>query len=424
MTAHKAQGKSLDVVMMDLESTIGTEAPYVMLSRATSLEGVFILRPFQKKVIQRHPSQDVRDEFRRLDVLCHQSIMQYGTADEGTEAQEYLVRTFSAQALPNEDNLAEPMDLDVDVGARRLATLQATNARLIAGGSGPNAVTSQPRATSFVSRRRVRLTKESVVAEAPIRLGSTSARKRPPEDVGSSRPKRPRISRIPSSNNINTDVALAAPHFPPLSFPLPSLDLPTMYDGFVEEAEALGDTSLAAHEIDRTFFRTEPDYKGNIYYEKSDGTPFMASFVAEIGSDAQGTWLAAYPKKTPPFYKLATIYGPPPELRKAFRNGAAVVDGVRGVDEAQEAARGETFEVTEAILYEQREGDPTDNIVVLARLHPTFEVPQGSNNSSAPRTPRRRITKVDSTPTDASDDPGDKSGACGNGLLRSLHSLP
>jgi hypothetical protein len=56
MTAHKAQGKSLDVVMMDLESTIGTESPYVMLSRATSLEGVFILRPFQKKIIQRQTS--------------------------------------------------------------------------------------------------------------------------------------------------------------------------------------------------------------------------------------------------------------------------------------------------------------------------------------------------------------------------------
>ncbi|KAJ7927101.1 hypothetical protein B0H13DRAFT_1861641 [Mycena leptocephala] len=33
-----------------------------------------------------------------------------------------------------------------------------------------------------------------------------------------------------------------------------------------------------------------------------------------------------------------------------------------------------TFEVTESVLYEQREGDPADNIVVLVRLHPTFEV--------------------------------------------------
>ncbi|KAJ7311670.1 hypothetical protein DFH08DRAFT_620647, partial [Mycena albidolilacea] len=73
MTAHKAQGKTMDTVIMDLESTSGTESPYVMLSRATSLAGVFILRPFNKKVIQRRPSQDVREEFRRLDMLYHQT---------------------------------------------------------------------------------------------------------------------------------------------------------------------------------------------------------------------------------------------------------------------------------------------------------------------------------------------------------------
>jgi ATP-dependent exoDNAse (exonuclease V) alpha subunit len=31
MTAHKAQGK-MDVMIMDLESTSGTESPYVMMS--------------------------------------------------------------------------------------------------------------------------------------------------------------------------------------------------------------------------------------------------------------------------------------------------------------------------------------------------------------------------------------------------------
>ncbi|KAJ7787087.1 hypothetical protein B0H14DRAFT_3893309 [Mycena olivaceomarginata] len=146
----------------------------------------------------------------------------------------------------------------------------------------------------------------------------------------------------------------------------------------------------------------------------------MASFVAEIGSDVQGTRLTAYPKETPPSYRLANATsksyqqilalrcptGAPPELRKAFRNGAAVVDGVRGAGR-DPGGRPATFEVTEAVVYEEREGDPADNIVVLVRLHPTFEVPQGSNNPSAPRTPRRRITKVDSTSTDASDVPGD-----------------
>ncbi|KAJ7207621.1 hypothetical protein GGX14DRAFT_306349, partial [Mycena pura] len=73
MTAHKSQGKTMDSVIVDLQSTSGTEAPYVMLSRATSLAAVHILRPFSQKVIQRRPSQDVREEFRRLDMLCHQT---------------------------------------------------------------------------------------------------------------------------------------------------------------------------------------------------------------------------------------------------------------------------------------------------------------------------------------------------------------
>ncbi|KAJ6556701.1 hypothetical protein B0H10DRAFT_1847479, partial [Mycena sp. CBHHK59/15] len=81
-----AQGKTMDVVILDLESTSGTEAPYVMLSRATSLDGVYILWPFKKKVIQRHPSQDVREEFRHLDMLCHQTIMRHGTSEEAREA--------------------------------------------------------------------------------------------------------------------------------------------------------------------------------------------------------------------------------------------------------------------------------------------------------------------------------------------------
>ncbi|KAJ7306286.1 hypothetical protein DFH08DRAFT_624982, partial [Mycena albidolilacea] len=60
-------------VVVDLESTRGTESPYVMLSRAKSLDGVFILRPFRQKIIQCRPREDVRNEFKRLDILCHQT---------------------------------------------------------------------------------------------------------------------------------------------------------------------------------------------------------------------------------------------------------------------------------------------------------------------------------------------------------------
>jgi hypothetical protein len=77
-----------------------------------------------------------------------------------------------------------------------------------------------------------------------------------------------------------------------------------MYDVVAEDALALGDFNLSSHEIDVTFFRSEPDSKGNIHYETPDATDFVASFIAEIGSQDQGTWMAAYPKKPPPAFKL------------------------------------------------------------------------------------------------------------------------
>ncbi|KAI0717165.1 hypothetical protein C8Q76DRAFT_571455, partial [Earliella scabrosa] len=69
LTAHKAQGQTFNKVIVDLESCSGTEAPYVMLSRATSLEGVIILRSFRKCKITCHQSGDIRKEARRLEIL-------------------------------------------------------------------------------------------------------------------------------------------------------------------------------------------------------------------------------------------------------------------------------------------------------------------------------------------------------------------
>jgi hypothetical protein len=80
-----------------------------------------------------------------------------------------------------------------------------------------------------------------------------------------------------------------------------------MYDLFIDEAQALGDSNLAAHKIDVTFLRSNPDQKGNIFYQKPDNTPFIASFVAEIASEEQGTWMSAAPKKSSPAHKLVSI---------------------------------------------------------------------------------------------------------------------
>ncbi|KAJ6622199.1 hypothetical protein B0H10DRAFT_2214559 [Mycena sp. CBHHK59/15] len=191
-----------------------------------------------------------------------------------------------------------------------------------------------------------------------------------------------------------------------------------MYDGIFDDAQALGDTNLCAHEFDTTFFRAKPDFSGNIYYENPGGTSFVASFIAEVGSQAQGTWMAAYPKNSPPANKLPYTYpaskshrmvlalrcptGAPDQLRTMFVNGVAVCDAIRAADEAQEKEMGKNFDITEWITCGESEGgsEAIEDIVLLLRLHKTYNVPNDSSKddpSSATRSPRKRITKIGST---------------------------
>ncbi|KAJ6606904.1 hypothetical protein B0H10DRAFT_1819345 [Mycena sp. CBHHK59/15] len=189
MTAHKAQGKTLAVVILDLEGTSGTESPYVMLSWAKSLDGVFILRPFNQKVVQRHPSQDVRNEFRRLDMLCHQTIMQYGTTEEAAATQRYLVENFSAQALPE---VEEPREETVDDDAHRLACLQKATSRLIAAAPPLMDPAASSSLGSSGPRRRAQIVKTSGTD-----VGRTSKRAYPDDDkLAPPPPKRTRREHI------------------------------------------------------------------------------------------------------------------------------------------------------------------------------------------------------------------------------------
>ncbi|OSD06274.1 hypothetical protein PYCCODRAFT_1348340, partial [Trametes coccinea BRFM310] len=73
ITAHKAQGQTFKRVIVDLAGCRGTESPYAMLSRATSLDGVLILCPFDKKKITCGQSEDVQKEFTRLQILAHET---------------------------------------------------------------------------------------------------------------------------------------------------------------------------------------------------------------------------------------------------------------------------------------------------------------------------------------------------------------
>ena len=91
MTAHKAQGQTLNKIIIDLESCRGTESPYVMVSRVTSLEGLLILRPFKLSKIKCHQSQDTRKEINRLNRLRLQTITRIGTFEEKKKAHALLL---------------------------------------------------------------------------------------------------------------------------------------------------------------------------------------------------------------------------------------------------------------------------------------------------------------------------------------------
>ena len=87
MTVHKAQGRTMDRVIVDLAGCAGTEAPYVMVSRATSLPGLMVLRGFDAKQITKRRSEDLRKEFSRLMYLKWQTIIKYGSGDEVRDAK-------------------------------------------------------------------------------------------------------------------------------------------------------------------------------------------------------------------------------------------------------------------------------------------------------------------------------------------------
>lgn len=59
-----------------------------MLSRVTSLDGLLILRPFEKKKIQCRQSEDLRTDMKRLEKLRLQTIRTTGNDQEREEAEK------------------------------------------------------------------------------------------------------------------------------------------------------------------------------------------------------------------------------------------------------------------------------------------------------------------------------------------------
>lgn len=76
---------------------------------------------------------------------------------------------------------------------------------------------------------------------------------------------------------------------------------PSIYDACGKALDKMGPHSLGAHEFDVTFGRRGDDVeKGQAFFDYvnlSNGKAFSANIVAEIGSESEGTWMRAYPKR-------------------------------------------------------------------------------------------------------------------------------
>ena len=86
ITVYKAQGKTMERVIVDLASCSGTEQPYVMILRAISLDGLMVLRDLQAHQIKRR-SEELQKEFSRLLHLKWRTIARYGMGAEVKDAK-------------------------------------------------------------------------------------------------------------------------------------------------------------------------------------------------------------------------------------------------------------------------------------------------------------------------------------------------
>ena len=89
-TDYKSQGKSLSYAIVDLHSARSLQGAYVMLSRVRTLDGLMILRPFSPSKLCGNLSQELRDEFERLQLLTSDTQRLYEARRAATTIPQQL----------------------------------------------------------------------------------------------------------------------------------------------------------------------------------------------------------------------------------------------------------------------------------------------------------------------------------------------
>ena len=77
MKGSVIQGQSLKYALIDLKSACGTQALYVMISRAISLENLAIMCWFPSTNLDRRLSPDYRNKFECLEKLDERTTAKY-----------------------------------------------------------------------------------------------------------------------------------------------------------------------------------------------------------------------------------------------------------------------------------------------------------------------------------------------------------
>ena len=94
-TDYKSQGRSLDRAIVDLASARTLQGVYVMLSRVKKLGGLAILRWFPSTKVYQRPSEELREELKRVDFL---SAVSEGVYNKQKASESYPVNMLSFAA--------------------------------------------------------------------------------------------------------------------------------------------------------------------------------------------------------------------------------------------------------------------------------------------------------------------------------------
>ena len=82
-TDHKAQGQTLEHVLIDIGTTkkfpVTPFSAYVALSRSRGRDSVRLLRDFDDTIFTKHPSEDLRREDKRLEILIKNTTARFET---------------------------------------------------------------------------------------------------------------------------------------------------------------------------------------------------------------------------------------------------------------------------------------------------------------------------------------------------------